>query len=381
MEYWYDAAFWDDQISWMRRSHVETTGNTSTHLYLYGNLFYKLETNNPRTEAEWTCAAGFSPDHASTWLHSIRWDNQPIHFVDAAYDGEGLTVVVTIQSTPPTLRWDHVTEYTVYFCFDAAGNLYGADLYCSAGSTDLVSSIRIQDSTDIEIREKIQTTYTQLPTNISLTIPRTPEEYTRQCRQAVENIQAMKTYSLAISIDSSLTDDASTVYWYASGDNWLWQSSNGHADQGYSEQYLTWNGQLYSRLTFTGHDTGWDEGFIPPHESGMTEPPMPWLCSFDWDAQDVTFVSHEEDGTYEKITFNIQSAPDSDITNQQVTFWFGPDRQLKQIVYSCNPVMYTQRDDTIRYRYAIVQTISLHPLPPEDVPGVIENYYRAATQE
>ena len=367
VEYWYDSAFWDDQIGWMRRSHVETTGNTSTYLYLYDNLFSKLETNNPRTEAKWTCNTGFSPDHASTWLHSIRWDNQPIDFVSATYDGEGMTVLVTIHSTPPTLRWDGVTEYQVYFCFDAAGNLYGADLYCSAGSTDLVSSIRIQDTSDLEVRSMIQDTYTQLPTNIFLTIPRNPVGYTQQCKQAVEDLQAAKTYSLLM--DRNYTGNAqmpgTTVYWYKDGEDWMLNSESGHADTGSLQRFLTRDGQQYSLIAQAGESSGWVEGF-----QGAEVAP-PWLCSFDWDAQDVTFVSHEENGTYEQITFNIQSAPDSGITHEQVTFWFDSGRQLKQCVYS-----YTISDSL-----HCTVTIYLHPLAPEDVPGVIENYYRAATQE
>lgn len=388
-----DVEFWYDEANWIRQSYVENISSTRTHLYYDGYLYYRIQADG--SEPTWDrIDAPNNAEYAVPWLCDIAWDEQVVTFEGAVNDGESLYITVTIHSTPTMLQWEDVTEYTVHFAFDMEGNLYGADMTCQSDSTTVVSAIRIQDTSEALIRDKIQSTAAQRPPEVCVGLPLTEEGYLEKCRAALEEFQSQNSWCLLIDRQFSGRDalnDNSTQLCYGSGDDWMRQGLSSGADQNREDWYLMKDGSEYSRIIHTIHDpangessdTGWVEDF----PNGGGEIREPWPVRYEWDAQNITFVEHTTEDSSDLITLTIQGDPNesdlTDVTEYQVTFWFRASGELWKITKQYTETWPMGSSDGTKSLGVIHvdATITLENYSDEEIAQLIDQKYQEAIGE
>ena len=213
-----------------------------------------------------------------------------------------------------------------------------------------------------------------------------------KCRVALKEFQSKEVYAMQIDRQFSGPDalnDNSTQLWYADGDDWLYQSFVDEVNWRHDTWFFVKDGEKYSRYIHTDYepadgenaDTGWVEGF----QDAEGEIDQPWLRTFDWDAQEITFVESGTEGDTQWITFTVQGDPyPSDtvaVAEYQVTFELGANGQLLQVRknYTMTWPMHSDGKETQGVIY-MTTVISLSVSSEEDTIAMIETTYQDAKQ-
>ena len=143
-----------------------------------------------------------------------------------------------------------------------------------------------------------------------------------KCRLAIEDIQSYESYSVksANSFDSEMIiNDTSDTYYLKNGEDWVRYTMipetgilDGEPVWFSVIAYMCADGKYYnterdgyvdSDLVYHWGETSAPQDLCP----WFYDPQAPWIFRFDWDAQDITFVSKLEAGTGESIRLKIHA--------------------------------------------------------------------------
>ncbi len=172
------------------------------------------------------------------------------------------------------------------------------------------------------------------------------------CRTALETLQSMDSYSAEIqtyNYGEQVLNDTSAGTYCQSGNDWLYLSSipDEGFDRGYAQfGYLFTEGSSYNNL-----QTGWDENQDILWGKVEANPQVrPWVAEFQWDAQEVSFVSLVPAGDGQCITLQVMGPyyahkPDTTQQPYQVQFIFDRQGTLTQI----ENTVYLHRDSLGEY--------------------------------
>ncbi len=132
------------------------------------------------------------------------------------------------------------------------------------------------------------------------------QSYMETCRRALEQLRGQGSYTVKShtnNFGSVILNDTSSYWFYKDGEDWvkLSQIPDEGFDRGFwPTGYMCVDGKYYDNET-----TEWDnEENILWGESVYKPGAMPWIARFDWDAQDVLYVSKTPAG--KGLCFTLQ---------------------------------------------------------------------------
>lgn len=290
------------------------------------------------------------------WLYSFNMSSHVVEALSREETDEGYAIRLLVEE-PFEIGLAVAENYYVDFCFDHEGNFLRAIQYVDAQEeidgkiefVSMVNQITVVDVTGQDILNTIRqyagTAQKELDISLEVTelekeLDETTEEveenhlttrqWTRLCEELLKGFQTQDTYALSVEQQFTVEDaqvQTGTQHWYHHSGSWLCQSVTSTAEGTDEVSCLNRHGLRYSNTTCYRHHE--ENGLLPESATGWVEVPegeeltQPWLVTFDWDAQDVTWMAYEARDGKDYVTFRVQGNKASALSvfdSYEVTF-------------------------------------------------------------
>ncbi len=159
--------------------------------------------------------------------------------------------------------------------------------------------------------------------------------YLQQCRTALEALQSQE--SCTVKIQSShyggpVLNDTTTSWYYQDGADWL--LTHQIRDEGFDRGFATFGYLLKDGVFYT--NAGWDENEEILWGEAQEDPLVkPWIARFDWDAQEISYVSCLPAGRGECITLRVMAPYYTDREGiydyYQMQLYFNGNREFERM--------------------------------------------------
>ncbi len=131
--------------------------------------------------------------------------------------------------------------------------------------------------------------------------------YLQQCRKALEALQTQESYTVKIQSShygGPVLNDTTTSWYYQNGADWL--LTHQIRDEGFVRGFATFGYLLKDGVFYT--NAGWDENEEILWGEDEEDPLVkPWIARFDWDAQEISYVSCLPAGRGQCITLRVMA--------------------------------------------------------------------------
>ena len=214
-----------------------------------------------------------------------------------------------------------------------------------------------------------------------------------KCKTAIEDIQSYETYTLKSANQfegEDIINDTSDSFYFKDGEDWLqytripesgildgepvWFSIIGYLCKDGTYFNTERDGYIDSELVFHGTETTADPELSPWFYTYRA----PWLYSFDWDAQEVTFVSKLTAGAGESIRFQVHAPYYEDNESQDFAdsytaeLYFDAEGRFEKAVV----MYYATRSGSGQESY--IRTETIQTTNAAEVAAIIDTWYENA---
>lgn len=162
------------------------------------------------------------------------------------------------------------------------------------------------------------------------------QSYMDTCRRALEQLRGQGSYTVKShtnNFGSVILNDTSSYWFYKDGEDWVKLSQI--PDEGFERGFCPSGFMCVDGKYYDNMETRWDENEDILWGEAESKPwEMPWIATFQWEDQDVLFVSHMAAGGGQCITMQVM-APYRQGENiydyYQMAFFFNEHGNLDRI--------------------------------------------------
>ena len=218
-----------------------------------------------------------------------------------------------------------------------------------------------------------------------------PPEYLRdeaealgKCRAVLELIQGSDSYWLHSEKTNEgglVLNDTSTAEYYRDGEDWMtiFQIPESGIVDGVPVWFSAWGYMLVDGKYFSNEANPGVNAEMQIYWSECEKPDVsePWLAAYEWNEEEITFVSRVSDGAGEYILLQIDALyPDYEYSypSYTVSFWFDGNGAFRYAEVR-GAVMENGADD-----YHFLDRESIYTLVQTDIRREIDNQYKRATE-
>ncbi len=160
--------------------------------------------------------------------------------------------------------------------------------------------------------------------------------YLAQCREALEQLQGKDSYTVSSHTNNYgdvILNNTSSYWFYKDGEDWVKLSQI--PDEGFEHGFMPIGHMCVDGKYYDNEESRWDENEdILWGEAEYKPTAMPWIATFQWEDQDVLFVSHMPAGNGQCITMQVM-APyrqgENIYDDYQMAFFFNESGNLGRI--------------------------------------------------
>ncbi len=161
--------------------------------------------------------------------------------------------------------------------------------------------------------------------------------YLKQCSGALNDLQNRDSYtvkSVTNNFGGPILNETSSYLFYKRGQDWL--KLGQIPDEGFDRGFWPTGFMFVDGIYYDNLVTEWDENEDILWGVGEYQPTaMPWITRFDWDAQEVAFVSAAPAGSGQCITLQVMAPyrPENEASygSYQSAFIFDKDGNLVRV--------------------------------------------------
>ena len=218
-----------------------------------------------------------------------------------------------------------------------------------------------------------------------------PPEYLRdeaealgKCRAVLELIQGSDSYWLHSEKTNEgglVLNDTSSAEYYRDGEDWMtiFQIPESGIVDGVPVWFSAWGYMLVDGKYFSNEANPGVNAEMQIYWSECEKPDVsePWLAAYEWNEEEITFVSRVSDGAGEYILLQIDALyPDYEYSypSYTVSFWFDGNGAFRYAEVR-GAVMENGADD-----YHFLDRESIYTLVQTDIRREIDNQYKRATE-